>query len=599
MLFTSAANAELYLSPSKKVMAETSSDALTVSYKTKGGWQKIYTATIAGIEGGSSSKIKVAYDMVTGKQLHINKKGIEAAHTLKSGGTLMIRVFDDGVAFKKLSRQKRNYNGESETVINFSTAINDWVMKWGDGAEGFFPQNGNKKDGSRWSLPALFEYPNNVFALIHEADVRHDMAASSLYSTANRGEYRIVTDQNEKFAESSTWKVVMVGSLADVVESTLVTDVSTPSKIKDPSWIKPGVAAWVYWAYNHGSDDYDIIKKYTDMAVALKLPYVLIDAEWDRMKDGKTVEDAVKYALGKGIKPMIWYNSSVGWVNGAPTPKFRLNKPEDREKEFAWCEKIGVVGVKIDFFSGENNMNMAYCIDLLESAAKHHLLVNFHGATVPRGWMRTYPNLISTEGVYGAEWYNNVGSFTDKAACHNATLPFTRNVVGSMDYTPCAFTDSQHPHITTHAHELALTALFESGIQHLADRPEGFYAQPQEVKDYISQLPTAWDETRLIDGYPGKFAIMARRSGTTWYICGINGTDQEMQMKFNTKRLKGLGKQVTMFEDARGAYDSKVADKPGLISLEEQYKLWNITTPKKVPSKIKCKARGGFVIVVK
>ena len=141
-------------------------------------------------------------------------------------------------------------------------------------------------------------------------------------------------------------------------------------------------------------------------------------------------------------------------------------------------ENLGVKGVKIDFFSGDTNENLDFMIELLECAARHHLLVNFHGATTMRGWQRTYPNLISTEAVYGAEWYNNLPFLTNRAAAHNATLPFTRNVLGSMDYTPCAFSDSQHPHITTHAHELALTALFESGIQHLADRPESFLAQP-------------------------------------------------------------------------------------------------------------------------
>ncbi len=120
----------------------------------------------------------------------------------------------------------------------------------------------------------------------------------------------------------------------------------------------------------------------------------------------------------------------------------------------------------------------------------------FHGVTIPRGWQRTYPNLVSMEAVYGAEWYNNVPTFTDKAARHNATLPFTRNVIGSMDYTPCAFTDSQHPHITTDAHELALTVLFESGIQHLADRPESFLAQPDVIRGFLSELPAAWDDIR-------------------------------------------------------------------------------------------------------
>lgn len=578
------AMAETYVSPNGKVKAETTSDALVVSYRGCNGWQPIYTASIAGLGAGSSQKLTTTYDMITGKQLHVSKKGVEAVHAMHSGGVLQLRIYDDGVAFQKVSRESMGYNGEEETLINFGAATNDWIMKWSDGAEGFYDKNQQTKQGDRWSVPALFEFPGDVFALLHEADVHHDQAASSLYSTGAKDEFRIVTDKNDQKAKASTWKVVMIGSLADVVESTLVTDVSSPTQMTDTKWIEPGVASWVYWAYNHGSNDYDIIKKYTDMAVALKLPYVLIDAEWDEMKNGKTVEDAVKYAVDKGVKPMIWYNSSVGWVNGAPGPKYRLNKPEDREKEFAWCEKIGVKGVKIDFFSGENNMNMAYCIDLLESAAKHHLLVNFHGATVPRGWQRTYPNLISTEGVYGAEWYNNVPTFTAKAAAHNCMLPYTRNVIGPMDYTPCAFTDSQHPHITTHAHELALTALYESGIQHLADRPESFLAQPQEVKDYLSELPTAWDETRLIDGYPGSQVVMARRKGSAWYVAGINGMNSQQLLSVNLRSLKQLGKQCTLFQDS--------GDK------QNPWKITKLAT-NELPRDIMALPRGGYVLVIK
>lgn len=577
-----ATMADLVISPNGKIMAETTQDGLTVSYKTKKGWQQICKAAIPGIKAGTTSSVNIKYSMPLGKQLRVDKKAKEGVFSLQSGGILRLYVLNDGVAFKKISRKSMNFNGESETLVDFTAASNHWLMKWSDGAEGFYPINQDLKPESRWSIPALFEYPNGVFALLHESDVHRYNAASSLYSTSTPRVFRVVTDQNEQFPEASTWKTIMIGSLADVVESTLVNDVSTPCQWKDVSWIQPGVASWVYWAYNHGSNDYDIIKKYTDMAVALKLPYVLIDAEWDEMKNGKTIEDAVKYAKDCGIKPIIWYNSSVGWVNGAPGPKYRLNKPEDREKEFAWCQKIGVAGVKIDFFSGENNMNMAYCIDLLESAAKYHLLVNFHGATVPRGWQRTYPNLVSTEGVYGAEWYNNVPTFTKRAAAHNATLPFTRNVVGSMDYTPCAFTDSQHPHITTHAHELALTALYESGIQHLADRPESFLSQPDAVKDYLSSLPTSWDETRLLGGYPGKYVVMARRSHTTWYITAINGTDEPLDITINTKPAKGIGKQITLFADSGNA------DAP-----------WDISQPKKMPKKIKCQPRGGFVAVVK
>jgi hypothetical protein len=225
---------------------------------------------------------------------------------------------------------------------------------------------------------------------------------------------------------------------------------------------------------------------------------------------------------------------------------------------------------------------MDYCIDLLQSAAKHHLTVNFHGAPIPRGWQRTYPNLLSTEGVYGAEWYNNVPTFTKMAAAHNATLPFTRNVIGPMDYTPCAFSDSQHPHITTHAHELALTVLFESGLQHLADRPESFLAQPERVKNFLSDVPNVWDETKLLGGYPGEYVVMARRKGSVWYVAMINGSDNERTVKMDWSPVKLKGKNISVFAD------SNDATMPWALSEEHD-----------LPTDITLKPRGGCVMVVR
>jgi hypothetical protein len=274
---------------------------------------------------------------------------------------------------------------------------------------------------------------------------------------------------------------------------------------------------------------------------------------------------------------MIWYNSTTGWIGGAPGPKYRLNKPEDREKEFAWCQSIGVTGVKIDFFNGDGQNDIEYYHDLMESTARHHLLVNFHGATTTRGWQRTYPHMLTTEAVYGAEWYNNTHTFTNKAACHNATLPFTRNVIGPMDYTPCAFSDSQHPHITTHAHELALTVLYESGLQHLADRPESFLAQPKEVKEFLGNLVSAWDDTRFVSGYPGEYAVIARRTGNTWYVAGINGTDEAKTIPVNLNRIVDQFSKAQLFLDGN---------------------MWDIKTVTTLPTEVKCQPRGGFVFVI-
>jgi hypothetical protein len=225
---------------------------------------------------------------------------------------------------------------------------------------------------------------------------------------------------------------------------------------------------------------------------------------------------------------------------------------------------------------------MDYCLDLLECAARHHLLVNFHGATIPRGWQRTWPNLLSTEAVYGAEWYNNVPTFTDKAAAHNATLPFTRNVVGPMDYTPCAFTNSQHPHITTDAHELALTVLFESGLQHLADRPESFLSQPSDVRRFLSELPAAWDETRLLAGYPGHYVVMARRSGERWYVAGINAEQQPRQTTFMMP-ANGTFRTAIVFSDNQ--------QNPGHFAISQLENVRRPMTYSMAPN-------GGFVMVL-
>ena len=593
-----AVAAQQMASPNGLVGIQPKGDGYVICYQK----QPIVEISALGYEGMKqkqllftpSGKINSDYIMLSGKKKHCVNEAAEYRANLDKSVTLVVRLYDDGVAFRYEWQGVPPVSQTKEmTTYNIPEGTKRWMQQWADSYEGMFPltitckvkalpsYSAVTKDAEgnnlRWGYPALLEPSDGIFALITEANIERGQSASCLYNDGEK--FKVVPDKtfDESKATHSPWRVVIVGKLADIVESTLVTDVSEPCRLEDTSWIQPGVVSWIYWANNHGSNDYNIIKEYVDLAVSLHLPYVLIDAEWDTMKDGKNIEDAVAYSLKKGIKPMIWYNSSVGWVDGAPTPKYRLNKAEDREKEFAWCEKIGVAGVKIDFFSGDNQTNMDYCLDLLENAAKHHLLVNFHGATIPRGWQRTYPNLLSTEGVYGAEWYNNVATFTKQAACHNATLPFTRNVVGPMDYTPCAFSNSQHPHITTNAHELALTVLFESGLQHLADRPSSFLAQPEEVKDFLGNLPATWDETRLLGGNPGKSVVIARRSGNTWYVAGINGGDEAITLNLAIPSELSKATSIIVFADKE---DQK----------------WDISTLRKLPKTVKLMPRGGVIL---
>lgn len=602
ILTSLSALAQVAKSPNGKIVARWDKNKLVVCYDGKKmteisnfGLQTsnedLTNLTFVNIFDGK--KFDVDYDMIEGKKSHISKKGHGYSMLFHNAEgkkvEVALQMFNDGIAFRYETRFARpTVVKDEQTRYLIADGTRRWIQKYTDAYEQFFPLATDGNDvNTHWGYPALVEPQQGSFALFTEANIESVHSASSLDNAGQRDQYRVTLGRSDKQVSGlwhSPWRVVMMGTLKDIVASTLVTDVSKPCEILNTKWIKPGVVSWIYWAYNHGSNDYNIIKKYVDMAVTLHLPYVLIDAEWDEMKDGYTIEDALKYSLSKGIKPIIWYNSTTGWIDGAPGPKYRLNDPEKREKEFAWCEKMGVSGVKIDFFDGDTQATMEYCIDLLKSAAKHHLLVNFHGATIPRGWQRTYPNLVSTEGVYGAEWYNNRGDLTSRAAAHNATLPFTRNVVGPMDYTPCTFSDSQHPHITTDAHELALTILFESSLQHLADRPESYLQSKRKVEQALfGYLPTTWDDTKLLAGYPGEYVVMARRKGQKWFIAGINGKDEKQTLKVDLKELNLPAEDYILVTDAGKGLDLKS----------------EVINTRNLPTDVDCSARGGFLIIPK
>lgn len=611
MGWTLIAPAQVF-SPNGKVEWREKADGYAVVYHDGNSECEVLDITDVGMlmkdGGGKDLKLKTktpvktvkdSYTMIGGKRCECSNEANETTYlyidNIGRQQSLTVRAYNDGVAFHyALDGLQHTRPAEELTTYRIPEGTKRWMQKWTEPYEEFFPlATTGEKENRRWGYPALIQPSDNVFALITEAGIERWNSASSLYNDRNKELYRVVMDVNQQNTTgrwTSPWRVIIVGKLEDVVASTLVTDVSEPCRISDTSWIKPGSVSWIYWAYNHGSNDYQIIRQYVDMAVDMHWPYVLIDAEWDEMKNGGSIEDAIRYAHDRGIKPLLWYNSSTAWLKawGAPGPHERLNAPELREREFAWHERMGVAGVKIDFFAGDKQETMEYCIDLLECAARHHLLVNFHGATIPRGWQRTYPNLMSVEAVYGAEWYNNNATLTPKAASHNATLPFTRNVIGPMDYTPCTFSDSQHPHITTHAHELALSVLFESPLLHWADKPESYLAQPRDVRDFMSALPTTWDETRLLGGYPGEWVVMARRSGSTWYVTGINGKDTAQTLSFDTSFLpKG---RYTLFTDKPGYKGELPANNP---------EPWSIKKGKgKAPSKLTCQPRGGFVYVV-
>ena len=514
-----------------------------------------------GLKFLKQSKLKLItdkYSALHGKSLErtnsANEITIFFENAAKAKLNLIIRAYNDGLAFRyEFPGKGGRYLMEDElTAFTIPKEAERWMEKWNPANEGLYTaMSDDKIQKQEWCYPALFRAKDTTcWYLLHEANLDRSYCGTKLSNTANTDIYKLTfpnqADGRGQGASRPTitlpwkspWRVIIMGSLQDIVASTLVDDVSAPSVVKNTDWIKPGLVSWNYWSSNHGTKDYKVVTDFADLAAEMNWPYTLLDWEWDAMSNGGSVEDAAKYILSKGVKPLIWYNSGGNHTWVSSTPKDRMLTHENRVAEFAKLKKMGFVGVKIDFFESEKQDMIKYYLDILEDAAKFEMMVYFHGSLVPRGWGRTYPHLMTYEGVRGAEWYNNGPEFTFSAPEHNTILPFTRNVVGAMDYTPVTFTNSQFPHITSYGHELALSVVFESALQHMADRPEGYRQLPENVRSFLKAVPNVWDETRLLGGYPGKDVVIARRRGDTWYVGGLNAEIKEKVQKLRFSFLK-------------------------------------------------------------
>ena len=587
---------------------------LNVSYTGKGSTSEAIPRIDLGLSGSDQDFSKELKFLKAGKIVLINeqysvlhgKKSVcsNSAHEVvvsfenraKAKLNIIIRAYNDGMTFRyELPGKEGSLVVKDElTAYTIPKETVRWMEKWNPANEGFYTaMSDDKVQKQEWCYPALFKLKDSsCWFLIHEADVNRTYCGSKLSNIDNELKYKI-TFPNPKdgrgMGEStptislpwkSPWRVIVMGSLSDIVSSTLVDDVSPASVIQNTGWIKPGLVSWNYWSSNHGTKDYKIVTEFADLAAEMNWPYTLLDWEWDAMTNGGNLEDAAKYILSKGVKPLIWYNSGGNHTWVSATPKDRMLTHESRVQEFTKLKQLGFAGVKIDFFESEKQDMIRYYLDILEDAAKFEMMVYFHGCLVPRGWSRTYPNLMTYEAVRGAEWYNNVPDFTLAAPEHNTILPFTRNVVGPMDYTPVTFTNSQFPHVTSYGHELALSVLFESGFQHMADRPEGYYSLPAAAKAFLSTLPNAWDETRLLDGYPGRDVMIARRKGSTWYIGAISAELRERKKTIRFDFLPdGVKYKLTLIAD--GSHDKDLATR-------------YMAVDKAASAEVKLLRRGGF-----
>ena len=505
------------------------------------------------VEAGPVKTIDEGYTMLTGKRRDCRNYAKEQTLTFQNPNgarvELIVRAYNDGVAFRyrfpETSDEKRIVIGET-TGFWLPMGGKVWAHpydkpgKYTPAYETYYVNGAavgtSSSSEAGWAFPVLFcTADRSRWGLVTEAGLDESYCGCRLSQNAPQGVYRIrFPDEGEGDSTGAVepswtlpwatpWRVIMLGdSPADIVESTLVTDVSPPSVVKDTSWIRPGRASWS-WLFDHDSpQDCTKLKTWVDLAAQMGWEYSLVDANWDRMKNG-TIHDLIAYANGKGVGLLLWYNSGGPHNHVSEKPRGLMTHREIRREEFATLKKWGIKGVKVDFWQSDKQNIIQLYQEVLKDAADFQIMVNFHGCTLPRGWSRTYPHLMSMEAVRGEECYSFDRNFTIEAPVQNVITPFTRNAVGPMDYTPTMFKDNVYPHLTSYSHELALPVIIESGWLHFAGGPKEYLDLPQAPKSFLKTVPVVWDETRLLMGEPGQFLVIARRHGDQWYIGGING----------------------------------------------------------------------------
>lgn len=558
----------------------------------------------------SHSQLKTAdevYTLSSGKRLFNRNYFNELTFHFKNLD-IVFRAYNDGIAFRYVFPGETN-NGKTYKVLDELTGFKfpqgkAWMQPYDEPSaygpayeryyEGYMPIGTSSPTKVGWCFPALFEVSNH-WVLLSESDLKSNFYGSHLEYDSYKGLYKVVPPlENEAFgyghsyAESTLpwempWRVILIGDeLSDIVESNLINHLATPSKIYNTSWIKPGRASWAWWSgYLDGTTDTpEKLMKYIDFAHEMSWEYSLIDAGWDYR--GINIKELANYAAKKNVKLLLWYNSG-GPINQVDAgPRDRMFDPKIRKEEMKRIADLGIKGIKVDFFGSDKQDFIKLYHDILEDAAEFKLLVNFHGCTIPRGWLRTYPNLISMEAVLGEEGYIYRTDYPEKAPKHCTILPFTRNVIGPMDYTPVAFSFQQFPHKTSFGFELALSIVFESGIQHFPDKPEIYLSQPKEVVKFLKDVPVAWDETKLLSGFPGSDVLIAREKEGDWYVGCINGEpiEKEIEVNFNFLEPNSEYKAVII----KDGDDSK------------KFFIENKTVIKGHLASIKVLPHGGFVI---
>ena len=543
----------------------------------------------------STNKIDETYELASIKQSKVRYVANEAVFSFTQQGKtiydVIFRISNNDVAFKyRMYPQGETLScvvKQEATGFAFPDGTTTFLCPQSKPMGGFARTSpsyetsytaddvaGKNGWGEGYTFPCLFRNGDNGWVLVSETGVNGGYCASRLLGH-KEGVYTIGFPQEGEANGNGTvspgialpgetpWRTITVGkTLAPIVETTVPFDVVKPLYPAKGEYTY-GRGSWSWIIGMDGSTNYKEQLRYIDFSAAMGYQSVLVDALWDKQIGRDKIEELAKYGKDKGVALYLWYNSNGYWNDAPQTPRGIMDNAIARRKEMKWMQSIGIRGIKVDFFGGDKQMTMQLYEDILSDANEYGLLVIFHGCTLPRGWERMYPNFASSEAVLASEnLHFSQGSCDNEA--FNATLhPFIRNTVGSMDFGGSALNKYYNAdnaprgsrRVTSDVYALATAVLFQSPVQHFALAPNNLTDAPSWAIDFMKEVPTTWDEVRFIDGYPGKYVILARRHGDKWYIAGVNAQKETLKLKVNLLMFSN-GEKVRLFSDDKALQGS-------------------------------------------
>ncbi len=547
-----------------------------------------FTRGLTWIDADTST-MHIAYDLTHSKTSRVEKDArqltISLVNTDNQKISIEFIVEDNNIAFRyNLPRQGETGSSrimKETTGFSLPTRATTFLTPQSDAMTGWkrtkpsyeeeyiadAPIGTPSQYGNGYTFPALFRIGDDGWVLVSETGVDSRYCASHL-SDATDGLYTIAFPMPEEnngngtvepaFAlpGSTPWRTITIApDLAPIVETTIPWDLVTP-RFESQTDYKPGRGTWSWIVWQDGSINYDDQVRFIDMASAMGYEYTLIDNWWDRNIGRERMAQLIDYARGKGVGLILWYSSSGYWNDIEQSPINIMCDPIARKQEMKWLQQLGVKGIKVDFFGGDKQETMRLYEAILSDADDHGLMVIFHGCTLPRGWERMYPNYVGSEAVLASENMVFNQHFCDNEAFNAMLHPFIRNTVGCMEFGGTFLNkrlnrnnDGGTTRISTDIFELATAVIFQNPVQNFALTPNNLVEQPRFEIDFMKQVPTGWNEVRFIDGYPGKYVVLARRHGQDWYVAALNA--QKTTLKLTVELPMLAGKRAAYYHDGK------------------------------------------------